>query len=308
MRHRYWVLAALAFTSLLASSSGAPAWPVLERHPGNPVIVPQGQGWEGWATFNPSVFRDPANRLVMLYRAQDKAGVSRFGRATSTDGLTWTRDPQPVFAPQGAQEAGGVEDPRVVKIGTQYVLTYTAYDGKGSAKLALATSPDGLAWTRRGLVFPELPWSKSGAILPTPLNGTYFMYWGDKDLYLATSKDGLTWTRETEAVLSPRAGMWDSGGVEPGPAPFLTPQGIWLYYNGRDTKNVYGVGAVLFSRGDPGQALRRTDAPLLKPETPYELKGTVPNVVFAEGLDVQDGVTRLYYGGGDQVVGIVTAK
>ena len=308
MRRFIWLALGVFGLSLLGGSRGAPAWPVFERFAGNPVIAPRGDGWEGLATFNPSVFRGPDGGLLMLYRAQDARGVSRMGLARSVDGLAWTREVKPVFEPLGAQEAGGVEDPRVVRIGARYVLTYTAYDGRGSARLALATSVDGVAWTRRGLVFPQAPWSKSGAILATPLDGRYFMYWGDKDVYLATSPDGVTWTSDAEPVLRGRAGFFDAGGVEPGPPPVLTPNSILLYYNGRDAKNVYGVGAVTFSRGDPGQELTRTGAPLLAPAAPYELQGTVPNVVFVEGMDVLNGQTRLYYGGGDRVIGIAISK
>ena len=43
----------------------------------------------------------------MLYRAQDKDGTSRLGYAESSDGIHFTRRPQPVLSPEAAYEKGG---------------------------------------------------------------------------------------------------------------------------------------------------------------------------------------------------------
>ena len=50
--------------------------------------------------FNPSVIWD-GGQYVMLYRAQDQKGVSSIGLATSQDGVTFQREAQPVFSPEG---------------------------------------------------------------------------------------------------------------------------------------------------------------------------------------------------------------
>ncbi len=57
-----------------------------------------------------------------------------------------------------------------------------------------------MSWTKHGALFPNFetrtvgkPWSKSGAILTTPLNGQYYMYFGDVDIYYATSTDLIHW-------------------------------------------------------------------------------------------------------------------
>src|SRR5579871_3946313 len=58
--------------------------------------------WEEKDVFNPAiVVRD--GKVYMLYRAQDKigkpGGTSRVGLAVSSDGLHFTRQPEPVFFP-----------------------------------------------------------------------------------------------------------------------------------------------------------------------------------------------------------------
>jgi len=72
----------------------------------------------------------------MLYRAQDANGTSRLGYAESEDGIHFTRRATPVLSPEAEYEKnGGVEDPRLVKIGSTYYLTYTGYNKK-DAQLA----------------------------------------------------------------------------------------------------------------------------------------------------------------------------
>ena len=122
-------------------------------------------------------------RYVMLYRAQDAKGTSRLGMAVSRDGIRFARETEPALAPEAEYErGGGVEDPRVAKIGATFYLTYTAYDGK-DAQLALATSSDLRTWRREGVILPanrgrwNVHWTKSGAILDQRMAGKYWMYY-----------------------------------------------------------------------------------------------------------------------------------
>jgi beta-1,2-mannosidase len=95
-----------------------------------PIMSPGGEGWESVGTFNPAGTLHKG-KIVMLYRAQDKAGTSRLGYAESSDGLQFTRLPNPVLSPETNYEAGGgIEDPRLVKVGDTYYLTYTRYNRK----------------------------------------------------------------------------------------------------------------------------------------------------------------------------------
>jgi predicted GH43/DUF377 family glycosyl hydrolase len=185
-----WLLGALALAQSTPPTLTQTLPQTLTRTPAQPLLSPQGSGWESKAVFNPAVVWD-GQQYRMLYRAQDGRGVSRLGLATSNDGVTFQREPEPVFVPEGPGEAGGVEDPRLIRLGDQYLLTYTAYDGRSAAELRSATSPDLRHWTRQGAMLGGggAPWSKSGAVLNQPLDGLYFMYYGDRSILLATSKD-----------------------------------------------------------------------------------------------------------------------
>ena len=284
-----------------------------------PVLEPFGTGFAAKGVFNPTVVKR-GGEYVMLFRAQDAKGTSRLGYASSSDGVHFTPHPEPVLSPEAEYERnGGVEDPRVVLIGDTYYLTYTGYNTV-DAQLCLATSKDLVHWDRKGVIMPakqgrwNIGWTKSGAILTERVNGKYWMYYmadakGKPDQTgVAYSDDLLHWTEALDhPVLPRRAGRFDSRVTEPGPAPIMTKEGIWLIYNGADDKLVYRTGWALFDRTDPTKLLRRSGQPVFKPERSWERVGQVPNVVFVEGM-VRDARRYLfYYGGADRTVGVASA-
>jgi hypothetical protein len=176
------------------------------RDPANPILRPTSRPWESRFVFNPAAIVE-GGRIQLLYRAQGEDLRSSIGLATSSDGIHFRRREEPVLvATEPYELPGGCEDPRVVRIGRTYYMTYTGYDGT-SARLCLATSRDLVHWTKHGPMFADFetrgtgkPWSKSGAILTRPVRDPatgrrrYVMYFGDKDIYYAWSDDLIHWT------------------------------------------------------------------------------------------------------------------
>jgi beta-1,2-mannosidase len=231
------------------------------RLSGEPVLSPW-DGFESAGTFNPAVIKKDRT-FVMLYRAQDRKGTSSLGYATSNDGVHFTRQPQPVMVAEAPYERGAAaEDPRIVRIGVTYYLTYTGYnnvDGVGpkhqDAQLCLATSDDLVHWKRQGVIMPaykgkwNVGWTKSGATLTEKINGKFWMYYladaagQGSQMGVAYSEDLLHWTEALDhPILSSRPGWFDSQVVEPGPAPVIVSSGIFLIYNGADDELVYRTG------------------------------------------------------------------
>jgi predicted GH43/DUF377 family glycosyl hydrolase len=284
-----------------------------------PVLEP-GPPWSSTGLFNPTAVAYKG-KTVLLFRATDAAMISRIGYAESTDGLRFKIRPQPVLEPAAPYElGGGVEDPRLVRIGGLFYLTYTGYNGK-DAQLCLATSKDLIHWQRKGVILPayrgswNTKWTKSGAILPEKVKDRWWMYYlgtrtdpdGQERDYmgLASSPDLLHWADATSApVLPRRPGTFDSRVMEPGPAPILTTAGILLLYNGASDALVYGPAWARFDREDPRKLIARADRPFLLPELDWEKKGVVPNVIFLEGL-VE---STAYYGAADHVIGAAHLK
>jgi beta-1,2-mannosidase len=315
------LLLTLLFAASLAFATPTADLPFGEwrRASETPILSPQGVTWESGGTFNPATVLHNG-KIVMLYRAQDASGTSRLGYAESTDGLHFTRRPEPVLSPETDYEKdGGVEDPRLQKFGDAYYLTYTGYNKK-DAQLCLATSLDLIHWGRKGVILPAYKgnwnkgWTKSGAIVPKKINGKYWMYWLGTDtdktdqMGLSSSTDLIHWTEATQTpVLPRRPGMFDSRVVEPGPPPILTPKGIVLIYNGADDKLVYRAAVAVFDHKDPRKILYRSNAPIFAPEKEWEKVGQVPNVAFVEGLVQRDNRWLFYYGGADKYVGVAQA-
>lgn len=358
-------LALLSVVTLtIALLAAKPDWTIgpFTRPASAPVITPNKTSlfndpirkapvhWEALHTFNPAaIVRD--NKIYVLYRAEDDTGTmqigehtSRLGLASSTDGVTFTRQPEPVFYPtedtQKSREwPGGVEDPRIVEAedGT-YVLTYTQWN-RQTYSIGIATSPDLQHWTKHGPAFLgaasgkyDTLKCKSGGIvtqlqadhlIAARINGKYWMYWGEGAIHLATSPDLIHWTPVEDStgtpieVLKKRPGHFDSGFPETGPPPILTEQGIVVLYNGKNDPdhgdptlgpNAYAAGEALFDPHDPTHLKARTEPPALKPEQPYEKTGQyVAGTTFAEGLVRFHNKWFLYYGCADSAVGLVTA-
>jgi len=307
--------ASLAFAAQTADLPFG-AW---TRATNEPILSPQGTGWESAGTFNPAVIF-AFGKFIMLYRAQDAAGTSRLGYAESEDGIHFTRRAEPGLSPEtGYEKDGGVEDPRLQIFGDTWYLTYTGYNKK-DAQLCLATSRDLIHWERKGVILPaykgnwNVGWTKSGAIVPEKIDGKYWMYWlgssADKtdQMGLSYSADLIHWTEATATpVLPRRPGKFDSRVVEPGPPPILTPSGIVLIYNGADDKLVYRTGVAVFDPHEPRKLLSRSDQPIFAPEKEWEKAGQVPNVVFVEGLVHKDNRYSFYYGAADKYIGVVIA-
>lgn len=271
--------------------------------------------------------------------------TSRLGLAESSDGVHFTRSATPVFYPtEDAQKErewpGGVEDPRIVESedGT-YVLTYTQWNRK-TYSVGIATSRDLVHWTKYGPAFANAAHGKyadlkyksagivtelrDGRLKTARVNGKYWMYWGEGAIHLATSTDLIHWAPVEDAhgepveVLRPRAGHFDSTFPETGPPPVLTNAGIVVIYNGKNAvkggdrvlgPNAYAAGEALFAASDPSQRLAQTDAPVLKPELPYEKTGQyAAGTTFAEGLVFFHEQWFLYYGCADSLVAITIAR
>jgi predicted GH43/DUF377 family glycosyl hydrolase len=313
------------FAALLAAPPGVGI--LAERLSDQPVLRPAAPPWMEAGAFNPAAIM-VNGKTVLLFRARDARGTSRIGYAESADGLHFKIDPRPVLEPVAPYErGGGVEDPRLLRIGTIYYMTYTGYN-RHDAQLCLATSPDLRHWRRRGVILPAYHgawitgWTKSGAIVPERIDGKWWMYYlgtrRDSDgkerdyMGLASSDDLLHWSDATkQPVLDRRPGSFDDRVMEPGPPPLVTSAGILLLYNGANDKLVYGPGWILFDKADPRRVVARCEKPIMQPSLVWERVGTVPNVIFLEGATArpEDPLDLTgYYGGADRYTGAMRIR
>jgi predicted GH43/DUF377 family glycosyl hydrolase len=283
---------------------------LFEDYPDNPILAPS-KGFQSKGVFNPTVIKEEA-RFWMLYRAETEDGLTgRIGIAEGSDGFHFTPYPGPVLSPDEDFERGGCEDPRVAKAGDTYFLIYVGNSQKYHvSNICLATSKDLLSWKKHGPVLEarEGTWDsgqlKAGVIVPEEMGE-------DKPwvsaIGIAYSDDLYHWEQpQHQPVLLPRDGFFDSQGIEPGPNPVLTQEGILLIYNGWGDDCIYKTGEILFSKENPSRVLKRTNVPILNLSQDYGGKYGTGNHCVAEGLVRHNNQWLLYYGAADRLVCMAT--
>jgi predicted GH43/DUF377 family glycosyl hydrolase len=314
----------------------------------NPIVTASDDlDWANKKVYNSAaIFVDDTYHL--FFRAIGDDYISRIGHAVSEDGTHFQIFPEPVFAPIEKWELMGCEDPRITKIGDNYVMAYTAYDGL-TARVALTTTADFITWSPRTIAFPnwregrwvdpsQKAWNKAAAIFPEKINGKYLLFFGDDQIWQAYSDDLMHWKPVIKPVLEPRKGYFDSEYIEMGPPPILTEKGWLIIYHGIDSRKsnrVYRLGAVLLSLEDPTKIIWRCSKPILEPTELFErigqidiieggmdslkvtdekelielsLKGKLPQAVFCCGAILIGDELKVYYSGSDTVLCLATGK
>jgi len=184
--------------------------------------------------------------------------LSRLGLALSQNGRNWARiegahHTHAVFdagAP-GEWDARGCWAPQVVVAGARDLrLYYASPQPDGRWAVGTAASPDGLAWTKRGLA---LAGGAGGAAAPNVHRlgaKSWLMFFeavaadGRRCIRTATSSDGWSWAEVAgaEALAAGDAGAWDAGGVG-SPCALPEPGGGWrLYYEGHGAEGTTPAG------------------------------------------------------------------
>jgi predicted GH43/DUF377 family glycosyl hydrolase len=143
---------------------------------------------------------------VLIFETVQAAEPWSIGRATAPGPAgPWTVDPQPLLegGPAGSWDAGGLTWPSVVRTPEGYALYYQAAERqRGLGAIGLATSLDGLTWTKHDgpVLEAELDWERHSLVRPrvvaTPA-GFVMVYAGGRltERGVAWSTDGITWVR-----------------------------------------------------------------------------------------------------------------
>jgi predicted GH43/DUF377 family glycosyl hydrolase len=111
---------------------------------------------------------------------------------------------------------------------------------------------------------------------------------------------------------------WERLKIGGGTPPILTRHGWLIIYHGvsnieqnekQAMKLCYAAGVMILSTDHPHHIHYRSLEPVLKPEMPQEIYGTVSNVVFPTGIDRRDDLGLpdrfdIYYGMADSSIGV----
>lgn len=153
--------------------------------------------------------------------------------------FTWEAAPAPVLGRgPGAWDSVDVLNPSVIRFRGGYLNLYSGFDGE-VWRTGVATSSDGVAWTKTGPALTpegwEASWATNGSAL---VEGGEILYWyaaGDPPrIALAKSTDGTVFEKRPEIVVQPGPrGSFDERGVSD---PYVIRRGefFYLFYLGQD--------------------------------------------------------------------------
>ena len=321
----------------------------VHRHAGNPILTARevNRVWTDPAlkvmTVHNAGVAQLGNETLMLFRSHLRSGISVLGIARSRNGVDgWHMDPEPAFKPATSadcfargvdpeaairNEAGGVEDPRIMSMGDLYAVTYSAYHGseKNRVRVSLATTRDFRTFTRHGPMLDRD--MRNVVIFNEKIKGRYAALFRPNDVMegdvggiftqirIGYTDDWMSnrWTISPEPIMKTGGGPSAfSDKIGPSAPPMKTESG-WLniIHGVRSTMdgNPYVLGVVLHDLDDPAR-IRVCSMPILFPSKADCRVGEedyihVPNVVFTCGcLLSDDGVIRIYYAGNDTVMNL----
>lgn len=314
------------------------------KHTANPIMSPRPHNeWEANGTFNPAAVADDEGKVHLLYRTIGIDGLSRIGHATSKNGTKIdSRSTFPVYHPEpdcgirlddtictnepkefnttvytSGGGWGGSEDPRAVLIDDTVYMTYTAFEGWNSVRIALTSIPlknmksNKWTWKRTQIISPKGQVNKNWVLFPERINGKFAILHAvspDVKIEYADSLDNFRLSNGDKTIksISPKGGrkdFWDNNMRGAGPPPIKTDLGWLLLYHSMDKNDPdkYKVGAMILDSNNPEKVIYRSPKPIMEPEFHYENDGK-PGVVYASGAVIKDGELYVYYGGGDKHV------
>lgn len=290
----------------------------------NPILEPiEKNQWESKYVFNPGALLSH-DCVHLLYRAMGSDDTSVLGYALSMDGVKIdVRLERPVFTPREDFEKkarpgwSGCEDPRLTEIEGKIYMCYTAFNAVDYPRVAMTSiSYDDFArknwiWDKSILISPPGMDDKDACLFEEKIRGKYvFLHRFPPNIWI-DFVDDLTFSNNKflkgKILMSPRVHSWDSEKIGIGPPPVKTRDGWLLIYHGLSRYSLkYRLGAVLLDLENPAKVIAQLDYPILEPETEHEKKGFRPNTVFSCGAVVLKNRLFIYYGAGDQVIGVVS--
>lgn len=324
----------------------------LKKYELNPILSPnEKNSWENLVTCNPAAWYENGT-FYLVYRAagDDEDHFIYLGLATSKDGYNFTRcSDEPIVAPTpyGFDE-GCIEDPRIVKYGNLYYLTY-AYRSFAPGRYWLDDSlkkktcylpvddytPSGVRWnisqTALAISSDLKTWKKLGRIttmdvdnrdvilFPEKINGKYVRFERPMD-YVGEKygcKTPSIWINYSDNLLDwgkPKlfySGVydWECKKIGGSTPPLRTKDGWLVIYHGvGDVDSIYRVGAMLLDIDNPEKILAVTKDFIMEPSEEYETKGFYDGCVFPTGNVIVDDTLYVYYGAADIYCGVATCK
>jgi len=291
---------------------------LINRYQNNPILTKDDVPYPVATVHNAAIVKHEG-KYIMIFRSHKRNGRSILGKAESEDGYNFIVDDKPFMIPATMgvfreYEAYGIEDPRIIFMDGEYLITYSAYSRHG-VRIGLAKTKDFKTIERFSLI-TESDY-RNVVIFPEKFQGLYARLdrphseispWS---IWISYSPDLKYWG-ESKLIMKPMHYHWDEMKIGPGAPPIKTSRGWLNIYHGvfpTMDGSVYRLGVALHDLKDPSKIIAIGDEWILQPEEIYEITGYVHNVVFTCGaIPEDDGSIKIYWGGADKVMCVGTAR
>ena len=234
-----------------AESSDGINW----THPySDPVLYPGNYGeWDATRVAPGAIIKEDGIYKMYYSGFNDQYSHWDIGLATSSDGVNWTKYPgNPIIVGTTGWEFQVVATSILKVDGTYYLYYY----GKNSPeyKIGLATSADGINWTKypgNPIMVPTSSWENTGVYYPSVIedNGIYKMVYSNVNpntaFGMATSTDGINWIKNNNNPIFEKqntSNNWGLGAIAY-PCFVKLNSGYRIYYSG------IPVNSMIFSIG-----------------------------------------------------------
>ena len=326
----------------------------IRRHPANPVLRAADVPYPSTLVFNAGIVKFHG-RYVMVFRNDyqvSRADFDRYNRgevseyplartnlgyATSTDGVAWSVDPEPIpdseparfaqLAGLDREEVGRVYDPRITIIDGRPYLCLALDTRHGVRGVIVATDDRLRNWRVLHLSVPD---NRNMVLFPQKIAGNfvrlerpfpvYSRYCDRFDIWLGRSPDLRYWG-DQELLLGVEHVPYANDKLGPAAPPVLTDRGWLVIFHAVDRdehrgqngwektwKKRYTAGIALLDAKDPSRVIGMSKSPLIAPEAAYETTGGFrDHVIFPCGLIIEDdGMAKIWYGSSDTVIALAT--
>jgi predicted GH43/DUF377 family glycosyl hydrolase len=292
--------------------------PLINRYQKNPVLTKNDVPYPVATVHNAGVIKYKDD-YIMLFRSHRYNGRSIVGKAVSKDGYNFKVEKKPFIEPAingkfADFEEYGIEDLRINPLNGTFYLTYSAYSHFG-VRIILAKTDDFITIERIAPI--SQPDMRNIVIFPEKFNNLYVRldrphtHINPWSIWISFSPDLIHWGN-SQILMKPQEYHWDESKIGPGAPPIKTSEGWLNIYHGVYTTmagSVYRLGVALHDLQDPSRLIGVSDDWILQPETPWEISGYVPNVVFTCGvIPEEDNTIKIYWGGADSVMCVGTAN
>ncbi|MBN1127217.1 MAG: hypothetical protein JXA82_19605 [Sedimentisphaerales bacterium] len=323
----------------------------LQRYEGNPILSPNAaNSWEDLAVFNPAAWYDPdKGQVILLYRAAESHPEYKcyFGLAVSKDGMHFERvSDKPVLPPSvDGFDASTIQDPRMVKIGDWYYITYAARHfpfgqfwmpteqryhwpvcppefpkaiRTNATSTGLLLTQDFKTWIRAGRITDPMLDDRDVILFPEKVGGKFVMlhrplewsgpaYGTEHPCIWISFADDLLGFKQSK-LLAKREYSWEADKIGANTPPIRTDHGWLTLYHAVGPDKFYRLGALLLDLKHPSIVRYRTRDWIMQPEAEYEIDGYYRGCVFPCGKVIIGDTLFVYYGAADKYVGMATCE